>query len=99
MIVQSAAENETPFVITMAAHMTLAGQFARAFGNDRFEAIEPRDEVLYIIDHHDAGWAALDGRGLVDGNTGLPFNLVDTPMERIVETSAASPEFNSRHHA
>lgn len=99
MIVQSAADGEQRFVITMAEHMTLAGKFGRAFGNDRFEAVEPRDVVLYIVENHDAGWAELDGEAAIDSATGLPFNLVDTPFERIVRTSAASPDFNSHHHA
>lgn len=99
MIVQSASGDKPRFVITMEQHMTLAGKFARVFGNDRFEAVEPRDVVLYIIDHHDAGWAGLDGAAHVDDRTGLPFHLIDTPIDRILKTSAASPEFNSRHHA
>ena len=99
MIVQSAPDGEPRFVIKMADHMAFAGRIARAFGNDAFEAVEPRDVVLYIIDHHDAGWAELDAQARIDANTGLPYHLVQTPFEEIVKTSAASPEFNSRHHA
>ena len=99
MIVQSAPENAPRFAITMHAHMTFAGQIARAFGNEQFEPVEPRDAVLYIVDHHDAGWADLDAEGRIDPGTGLPYNLVQTPFEEIVKTSAATPEFNSRHHA
>lgn len=98
MIVQSAPEGEPRFVIKMADHMAFAGRIARKFGNDSFETIEPRDVVLYIIDHHDAGWADLDAQARIDPNTGLPYHLVNTPFEEIVKTSAASPEFNSRHH-
>ena len=99
MIVQSAPPEEPRFVITMAQHMTFAGQLARAFGNDDFEPVEPREAVLYIVDHHDAGWADLDAEGRIDPATGLPYNLVQTPFSEIVKTSAASPAFNSRHHA
>ncbi len=98
MIVQSAPEGEPRLVITMAEHTALAGQAARAFGNDRFEPVSPADEVLYIIDNHDAGWAELDRQAPTDARTGLPYNLVETPFEKIIATSAASPEFNTRRH-
>ncbi len=98
MIVQSAPEGEPRLVITMAEHTALAGQAARAFGNDRFEPVAPADEMLYIIDNHDAGWAELDRQAPTDAGTGLPFNLVETPFEKIIKTSAASPEFNTRRH-
>ncbi|MCZ6591848.1 MAG: DUF3891 family protein [Alphaproteobacteria bacterium] len=99
MIVQTAPAGEPQIVITMTEHMALAGRFARAFGNAAFEPIEPREEVLYIVDHHDAGWADVDAKAAIDSETGLPYHLQNTPFETIVETSRASPEFNSRRHA
>jgi hypothetical protein len=99
MIVQSAPNGQPRLVITMAEHTALAGQAARAFGNDRFEPVSPAEEVLYIIENHDAGWADLDREAPPDAGTGLPFNLVETPFERIVKTSAGSPDFNSKRHA
>lgn len=99
MIVQTAPDGDAQFVITMNQHTALAGKFARAFGNDDFEAVAPLDVVLYIVDHHDAGWTDLDKAAAIDPATGLPYHLVDTPFEKIIKTSAASPAFNSRHHA
>ncbi len=99
MIVQSAPDSEPRFVIRMADHMAFAGRIARKFGNESFEPVEPRDVVLYIIDHHDAGWADLDAEARIDPATGLPYNLVKTPFEEIIKTSAASPAFNSKHHS
>ena len=55
MIVQTAPEGAPRFIITMAEHTSFAGQLARVFGNDRFEPVEPREEMLYLIDHHDHG--------------------------------------------
>ena len=98
MIVQSAPESEPRFVIRMADHTAFAGRLARKFGNESFEPVEPRDVVLYIIDNHDAGWAELDGEARIDPATGLPYNLVQTPFEEIIKTSAASPDFNGKHH-
>lgn len=98
MIVQSAPQGQPSFVITMDQHTAFAGALARVFGNDRFEAVEPRAEMLYVIDHHDAGWRSLDAKAPSNPETGLPYHLVQTPFAMIVETSAASPEFNSREH-
>ena len=99
MIVQSAPDGEPRLVITMAEHTALAGQAARAFGNDHFEPVSPADEMLYIIDNHDAGWAKLDQQAPTDANTGLPYNLVETPFEKIIKTSSQSPDFNTKHHS
>ena len=59
MIVQSAPDNGPRLVITMVEHTALAGQAARAFGNDRFESVSPADEMLYIIDNQQKGHALL----------------------------------------
>ncbi len=103
MIVQPAsdptAEPARAFVITMAEHTAFAGQLARAFGNDAFEAVEPREAMLTIIENHDVGWRHLDAEAPSDPETGLPYHLVKTPFDKIVETSSASPDWNSDRHA
>jgi hypothetical protein len=99
MIVQTAPANEPRFVIKMAEHTAFAGALARAFGNDRFEAVSPLDEMLYVIDHHDHGWFDFDEAPGRDPETGLPWNLVGTPREILLETGKRSPAFNSRHSA
>ena len=99
MIIQSASQAARRyFAIAMDDHTDLAGQFARAFGNGEFEPVEPRDLMLYVISYHDKGWAAYDSSPKTDSKTGLPYNLVDTPAEDITKTSAASPDFNEKHH-
>ena len=98
MIVQSAAEGGEHFVITMDQHTALSAQFAANFGNDQFEQVEPLSLMLHVIENHDAGWRELDALALRDPATGLPYNLVETPPERIVETSVLSPDFNGQQH-
>ena len=98
MIVQTAGPGEPAFVMTMAEHTLFAAALAEQFGNEAFAAPLPRDLVLYLIAHHDAGWEALDARALRDPATGLPFHLVQTPLEEIAKTSSASPDINVRHH-
>jgi hypothetical protein len=82
----------------MHEHTALSGQFARAFGNERFAPIEPANPMVYVISHHDAGWAAFDRDPAIDERSGLPYNLVETPAEHITVTSRLSPAFNQRHH-
>jgi hypothetical protein len=82
----------------MYEHTAFSGQFARAFGNDRFEPIQPHDSMVYVISNHDAGWAEFDRDPVTDEKTGLPYNLVETPAKYITVTSQRSPDFNERHH-
>jgi hypothetical protein len=98
MIIQTAPAGEPRLAVMMHEHTALAGQFARAFGNARFEPIEPADLMVYVIAHHDEGWAAFDRNPSVDEDTGLPHNLVETPTASITETSRRSPDFNERRH-
>jgi len=99
MIIQTAPQGAPRLAITMDEHTALAGSFARAFGNANFEPVEPREVMLYVISHHDKGWAEFDATPKLDARTGLPYNLVDTPAEYITRTSAASPDFNQKRHA
>jgi len=98
MMIQTAPDGAPRFAILMDEHTALAAQFARAFGNERFEPVQPRDLMLYVIEHHDKGWASYDAAPKTDPKTGLPYNLVDTPAEDITRTSAASPDFNEKKH-
>ncbi len=98
MIIQTAPAGEPRLAIMMHEHTALAGQFARAFGNGRFEPVDPADPMIYVVSHHDAGWAEFDRDPVTDEKTGLPYNLVETPAAHITVTSRRSPDFNERHH-
>jgi hypothetical protein len=99
MIIQTAPAQGAPrFAIKMDEHTALAGEFARAFGNAAFEPVEPAELLLYIITHHDKGWAGFDAAPKTDPRTGLPYNLVETPAEDITRTSAGSPDFHEKRH-
>lgn len=98
MIVQHAPEGQPRFVITMLQHTTFAGRLAQHFGNDRFAALEPRGPLEFVVANHDRGWDDLDGRAPQDPDSGLPYNLITTPISEIIATSAGSPDYNERHH-
>lgn len=99
MIVQTAPRGAPRFVIRMTEHTDFAGQLARAFGNDMFEPLHPRDEVLYVVEHHDQGWAELDASPQRDPESGLPWHLVESPQDHFLKSGVGSPDFNEAHHA
>jgi Protein of unknown function (DUF3891) len=98
MIIQTAPAGKPRRAVMMHEHTALSGQFARAFGNDRFDPLAPLDVMTYVITHHDAGWSEFDRDPATDETTGLPYNLVETPARYITVTSRLSPDFNARQH-
>ena len=98
MIIQTAPAGEPRLAVMMHEHTALSGQFARAFGNDRFEPVWPNDLMFYVVSHHDAGWAEFDRDPVTDETSALPYNLVETPAKYLTVTSRRSPDFNERHH-
>ena len=87
MIIQTAPASAARLAIMMHEHTALSGQFARAFGNERFEPVHPSDPMFYVVAHHDAGWSEFDRNPVTDEKTGLPYNLVETPAEHITVAS------------
>ena len=98
MIIQTAPAGTSRLAVMMYEHTALCGQFARAFGNGEFESPAPLDLMIYVISHHDAGWIAFDRDPVTDPKTGLPYDLIETPMEYLAVTSRRSPDFNQRQH-
>lgn len=59
-------ESETGWwLITHPDHARLAGDFATAWGNEKFRRPEPRARVLKGIACHDDGWAARDAHPVI----------------------------------
>lgn len=72
MIVAETAEGVR--FITQPDHAALAGQFADAWGNDRFAPVEPRAAVALAAHAHDDGWRPYDRRPhLHDDGTPVDF--------------------------
>jgi hypothetical protein len=69
MIIQTAPAGQNRLAIMMYEHTALSHQFARAFGNDKFQAPEPLDLLCYIVEHHDAGWLEFDRDPITDPKT------------------------------
>jgi hypothetical protein len=98
MIVQSATPGRPHFVIDQLEHTALAGRFAAAWGNHAFAPLTPRRPMLHLIAHHDDGWDVVDAAIGRDPRTGLPWNLVDTPIPSLLMSSSRGPDLNTAHH-
>ncbi len=99
MMVQASANDKDFFVLTMAQHNDFSRQLAEAFGNDRFEPLNPRDELIYVVANHDRGWEDYDKHPGLDKNTGLPYSLAQTPASVSLKTNYCSPDINQDRHA
>jgi Protein of unknown function (DUF3891) len=59
------------------AHAHLCGQFARRWGNERFGAVQPLDEVALGAEQHDLAWADWDLAPALNPGTGLPVSFLE----------------------
>jgi hypothetical protein len=82
----------------MAEHTEMCGQLACAFGNDRFEQLNPFEEVVHMVENHDRGWDGYDANPGIDPVTHLPYIMARTPISDIVKTNVGSPDFNEAYH-
>jgi Protein of unknown function (DUF3891) len=65
--------------IPQPSHAWLSGQMARAWGNPRFAAPTPFDEVCLAAEQHDIGWLDCEMAPALDGGTGLPQEFFRVP--------------------
>jgi hypothetical protein len=72
-------DSDGVLAVGQPAHAWLCGQFARAWGNERFGAVDPLDDVALGAEQHDLGWAQWDLAPQLNPETGLPvaFNESD----------------------
>jgi hypothetical protein len=71
--------------IGQPAHAWVSGQLARAWGNERFGAVEPWEDVCLAAEQHDAGMAAWETRPTFNPETGLPRSFMELPLDEHLE--------------
>lgn len=98
MMIQNAPDGEPRFVSLMAEHNELCEQFARAFGNHRFEKPDPYEETIYVIGHHDRGWDKFDASPVLDPKSGFPTGVGGAKGPGGAATTKLSPDFNQARH-
>lgn len=65
--------------VPQPAHAWISGQLARAWGNQRFGAVRPREAVCLAAEQHDIGWLPWEAAPTRDPATGLPWNFTALP--------------------
>ncbi len=66
--------------IGQPSHAWLSGQLARAWGNQRFGAVDPLEEVCLAAEQHDIGMAAWDLAPALNPDTGLPQSFIEMAL-------------------
>jgi hypothetical protein len=78
--------------IGQASHAWLSGQLARAWGNDRFPAPSPWEEVCLGAEQHDVGMALWDLAPERHPETGLPRQFFELDRRTHLALWTAAPE-------
>jgi Protein of unknown function (DUF3891) len=68
-------------LIGQPSHAWISGQLARAWGNDVFGRIEPREEVCLAAEQHDIGMAEWDIQPERNPDTGFPRSFMEMPIQ------------------
>ena len=79
------ADGDDAIAIGQPAHAWLSGQLARAWGNERFGAVEPWEEVCLAAEQHDAGMAAWERRPTLNPETGRPRSFMELTLDEHLE--------------
>ena len=79
-------------VIGQASHAWLSGQLARAWGNDRFSAPAPREEVCLAAEQHDVGMAERDLAPRLHPSEGRPLSFMEMALEDHLRLWSTAPD-------
>jgi hypothetical protein len=78
-------------VIGQPSHAWISGQLARAWGNERFGAIEPREEVCLAAEQHDIGMAMWDLEPPRNPESGLPVSFLQMAIDDHIDLWTLAP--------
>jgi len=84
-------QGSSVLAIPQQSHAWISGQLARAWGNERFPAPEPWEEVCLAAEQHDVGMTAWDLEPTLNPDTGLPHSFLEMPLEVHVRLWDAAP--------
>jgi hypothetical protein len=74
-------DHDGALAIGQLSHSWLSGQLARAWGNDRFGGVEPREEIVLGAEQHDVGWSLFDLEPRFNPETGLPRSFLEVTVD------------------
>ena len=84
-------EGDQFVAIGQASHAWLSGQLARAWGNERFEAPEPWEEVCLAAEQHDVGMACWDLAPKLHPHAKRPQGFTEMALEDHLRLWSAAP--------
>lgn len=85
-------DDDGALAIGQLSHSWLSGQLARAWGNDRFIAPEPREEIVLGAQQHDIGWALFDLEPGWNEQSGLPRSFLELTVEEHLTIWRSAPD-------
>jgi hypothetical protein len=77
--------------IGQTSHAWISGQLARTWGNARFPAPEPHEEVCLAAEQHDVGMALWDLEPTPNPETGLPYSFMEMQLAEHLGLWSAAP--------
>jgi hypothetical protein len=94
-------DDDGALVIGQLSHSWLSGQLARTWGNERFVAPEPREEIVLGAQQHDVGWALFDQDPGWSAQSGLPRSFLELTVEEHLAIWRDAPDrlLSESHHA
>ena len=94
-------DSEGLIVIGQPAHAWVSGQMARAWGNKRFGAVVPFEEVCLGAEQHDIAHADWERAPVLNPQTGRPYSFLEAPktMHIPIISSASSLVLNQGRYA
>jgi hypothetical protein len=98
MIVQTAPDGNSAFIIRQQDHAAVSGIFAANFGNADFAPLNPKEAMEFLAAHHDDGWESIDANPQFDSRSGFVYHLTQTPTQLLVESGNKSPDANEAFH-
>ncbi len=72
-------------LIRQTEHARLCAVIARAWGNDRFQAPEPRAPMIQAAAEHDNGWQEWEDTPQLNPETRQPYSYIDIPVDQHLE--------------
>ena len=71
--------------ITQPKHAWVAGELARAWGNEQFGQFVPMSEVCLAAEQHDIGWLFWEQAPTLNPQTGYPYRFAELPTPVHIE--------------
>lgn len=68
-------------LIAQRDHAEISGRLAEHWGAGGVIPLDPRDDVLFAVFHHDDGWPVWDAEPDVDPHSGRPLDFTEMPLE------------------